>query len=385
MIKHVSYEETDEYLTYEMERLIKFHEQYNDLPDFHKIERFNVSDSAINTFFRDTLILEPADNEMVPFRELHFSILHDSVYYEVVLSHLLLGDDDIAEGSATIILVLILLLFGGLFLIIVIVSKQAWRPFYGTLNSIKKFGLNKERITLKSSNIDEFNSLNTIIEQLFDKITDDYTRMKEFNENASHELQSHLAVIRSKMESILNALPEDNQIVNDTQSAYIAVNHLSQVQRSLLLLSRIGNNEFSTNIETNIKTHVIAAIDLFAEAANLRGIRLSEELTDSVVIMDPGLAKILINNIIKNAVKHNIDNGFIDIKLCNGALSVLNNGADSDVDPAEMMKRFNKGKTGNYGIGLAIVSQICDIYHFKVSYDITNSTHRIKLDFNQPS
>lgn len=381
MIKYISYEETDEFLTYEMERLVKYHDQNNDFPDFHKIERLSEVENTFHPFFKDTLILEPADQEMIPYRELHFSIQHDNKTFEVVLNHLLLGNDDIAEGAILIILALIVLLFGSITFIISLTSKRIWSPFYHTLKQLESFAIGVPINDFEKTDIYEFQKLNTIIEQLLSRIADDFQRTKEFNENASHEFQTQLAIIRSKLEIMLNELPENSDLHSHLQKAYKATNHLSQVQKSLLLLSKIGNKEFSSNEKIDLKEVVLKSIDLFSEAIDMRQIKLSVSLESHWVIADRGLSEIMVNNLLKNSIKHNIENGFINIRLTNNELCIENSGTENSLPPEKLITRFAKGSQGNWGIGLAIVKQICDTYRFQLNYSIKNQVHQISITF----
>ena len=98
--------------------------------------------------------------------------------------------------------------------------------------------------------------------------------------------------------------------------------------------------------------------------------------------MDAGLAEIMINNIVKNAVKHNIDNGYIDIQLKKSWLTIINSGKPYPGDASSLLLRFTKGDEGNIGIGLAIVREICDLYQFKLSYTIEDTTHILTILFD---
>jgi len=192
MIKYIVYEETDEYMTYEMERIVKYHGMNNDLPEFHQLDYIQEGVYHEKPFFKDTMMLEPADNEMVPHRELHFSIEHKGENFGLVIRHLLPGNDDIFQGSIIIILGLMLFIFMVLLLTINMVSKSIWKPFYQTLNILTGFKINTPIPTLPQTPIDEFETLNNTVSNLLKKVNDDYSRTREFNENASHELQTHL-------------------------------------------------------------------------------------------------------------------------------------------------------------------------------------------------
>ena len=135
-----------------------------------------------------------------------------------------------------------------------------------------------------------------------------------------------------------------------------------------MLLSRIGNREFANNQWVDLKKQLEITLEFFEEMMQIRNISLQIESDEFKVFMDPGLVVVLLTNLIKNAVKHNLDNGFIAISLKNGKLRISNPGKQSKQEPEAMKRRFMKGAGGNRGIGLAMVDQICSIYGFTFHY-----------------
>ncbi len=381
MIRYIIYEEADEYLNYEMERLISYHEQNNNLPDFHKVAAILEDVKFDKPVFRDTLILEPGDNEMVPHRELYFSINHNGKYFTIVLRHLLPGNDDILQGAFLIMVGLIVIIAITLFLILSNISGKIWKPFYKTLNAITKFQMSEPLPVFPDTPIDEFNTLNNTLQNLLKKISKDFLRTKEFNENASHELQTHLAIIRANTEKLLNEYddkPVDPEIIQKILNATIK---LSQAQKSLLLLSKIGNLEFKNPVETNLKETLNLVLDVFLEAIEIRNISLVVNSENCFLSIDPGLSSVMLTNLIKNAVKHNIQDGYISIQLTQNTLVIENSGSPFDGKPDVLLDRFIKGEQGNLGIGLSIVKQICELYNFHISYRINSNIHIIQISF----
>jgi signal transduction histidine kinase len=125
------------------------------------------------------------------------------------------------------------------------------------------------------------------------------------------------------------------------------------------------------------------ALTPFAEVAALRSIRVDTALTTCMVRIDPGLADILVNNLIKNGVKHNIDNGYLTIRLDANELQIENSGLPYEGNPEALLERFARGSHGNSGIGLAIVREICELYRFRLSYTIDQlTTHKIRISFS---
>jgi len=382
-IKYVAYEEIDEFLTYEMDRLVQYHQEHNDLPDFHNLVLVIEDEKLEAPVFKDTLILEPADNEMVPYRQLWFSIDHNGRDFTLVLQHLMLGRDDIAQGALLITTGLALLIVLFALLSVNRVTGKIWTPFYNTLNKITRFKISEPVPEFESSTIDEFNTLNSTLNSLLNKVSTDYRHNKEFNENASHELQTHLAVIKANAGELLGRGFKNTEQLEQVRKIYSAATQLSQVQKSLLLLSKINNREFTDNIKLNIEDTLNSVLELFSETIDIREIKLMVQTVPCWAVMDKGLAEVLLNNLVKNAVKHNVQKGYINIKLEEDMLEIENSGELFTGKPESLLQRFSKGKNGNSGIGLAIVREICDLYHFNLHYEIYQTTHKITILFRQ--
>ncbi len=380
--RYVIYEEADEFLTYEMERLVEYHRQYQDLPDYHRVAEIIAGQKVEKPYFRDTLILEPSDNEMVPHRDLVFSIHHKGEDFMIVLRHLIPGKDDLLEGTLLITAGVMLLMVVALVLMVSYLSGRIWRPFYQTVRLLSGYRISQPPPAFPKTNIEEFSSLNQTVAGLLQKMNGDYQRTRDFNANASHELQTHLALIRANTEQLLNLPPGDPSFPEKLRNIQNATIKLSGVQKSLLLLSRIGNQEFSNAVDLELKDYLTASLDLFREAIELRGIRLTTRVEACPLRMDPGLAEILVTNLVKNAVKHNVEGGFIEVTLNRLELVIANSGLPYDGNPSGLMERFVKGTQGNMGIGLAIVKQICDLHRMEIGYTITEKTlHTLKISF----
>ncbi|WP_027419073.1 sensor histidine kinase [Crocinitomix catalasitica] len=384
MIEYIAHEETDEFLTYEKVRLMEYYDANQSLPDFHKVADLYETDKPIQTYFRDTLLLEPLDNELVPHRELHFTLQHKDKYFHIVLRHLMLGSDDILEGTIMIVAGVMLLMAIVIALILRNITGRIWRPFYNTITQLNQHQLQQPVPTFSSGGIDEFESLNKSLTDILGKIERDFTNHREFTENTSHELQTHLALIRNNTEALINQIEDKNpEEVAHLQKIYTAVNDLTQAQKSLNLLTKISNHEFQQNESIDFKETIVQSLDKFDEMVKMRSIRVDKKLAQSTHDIDKGLADILINNLLKNAVKHNIEGGFIEIELKPNVLVITNSGQSFQKNPDELMNRFTKGRDGNMGIGLSIVKQICDRYQYKITYTISpNKIHRTEIHFS---
>lgn len=383
IIRYIVYEETDEFLTYEMQRIERFHQKYNDLPEDHKAIKILEDTAPHSAFFRDTLILEPADNEKIPHRELWFGLVHNQRHFTLVLRNLLPGTDDLIEGTLLIMAGMMALLLIIFVLMVGWISKKTWKPFYGTLTRLKSFELGKEIPRFPSTPIDEFNTLQHSLTELLQKSDNDFRRTREFNENASHEFQTHLSIIRANTEALLN-----HSQLNQHDAKYLAGIHrstlsLSRVQNALLLLSKIGNREYNHPVPTNLSDNLRRILEIYSDSMELRQLKSTVNADDiAEVNIDPGLADILLTNLVKNAIRHNIEGGNIEISLTSKHFRIANTGRSLHNSTDELMERFVKGENGNMGIGLAIVKQICELNDFSIRYELQETNiHSISIDF----
>lgn len=381
-IQYINYEETDEFLTYEMQRLERYYQENFDLPEFHGVADILPGKLYPQPIFKDTLMLEPADNEWVPYRELHFSIEHKGKHFGIVLRQIMPGTDEIIEGTLLIVFGIMLLVI--LFVLIGIrqINAVIWRPFYETIDKIRAFKVGNPIPDFPKTPTDEFNELNVAIESWLTKVSDDFLSNKEFNENVSHELQTHLAVIRSKADELLNEKDTSQKEAEAIQVISKSVSRLTAFQKSLLLLSKITNQEFQQTTTIDLKKYILEALETYEEAMNLRSIKLDIDLKSCPLKMDQGLAGILANNLVKNAVKHNIEDGFISVVLTAEQLVIRNSGLPLSGDPERMFGRFVRGNEGNLGIGLAIVSKVCNLSKFTLQYRVQNhAEHEVIVKF----
>ncbi len=383
-IEYVAHEETDEFLTYEMERIKEYHRENGNLSEFHNLAEIIPGKRYLQPVFRDTLILEPGDNEMVPHRELRFSLIHKGKPVGIVVRHLLLGTDDIIEGTVFIVLVMMLLVALVIFVMLNSVAGTIWKPFYSTLGRLKDYKIQNEVPAFPVSRIEEFDTLNNTLTAILQKMHEDYRTKKEFTENVSHELQTHLAIIRLNTEKMVNELEENDPRMEELRTIYKAATDLTHIQKALIQLSKISGGEFTNVKKINLKDTVRSSLELYREAIDLREIDLQTNVSGCKLRMDPGLAEVLVNNLIKNAVKHNSDKGLLEVTLSADQLIVENSGLPYSGNPSELFGRFKKGPGGNTGIGLSIVQEICNRYGFGLEYRYTaNNTHRITVFFEK--
>jgi signal transduction histidine kinase len=252
------------------------------------------------------------------------------------------------------------------------------------LDVLKNFRVDKKQsLNFPLTQIDEFTLMNRTIQKTTNQAQQEYSLLKEFTENASHEMQTPLAIIRSKLDLLIQDenLSEDQS--KTMQSAYSAIEKLSRLNQSLLLLAKIENNQFAETTNINLKQKLEEKLDAFHELWQNQGITVSSSLADATVSLNSELTDILLNNLLSNATRHNFSNGCIKIVLKEKTLEISNSSKEKELNSQQMFLRFfSQDKKSRYnGLGLSIIKQICDVSGFSIRYLFTANEHRFVLSW----
>jgi len=281
--------------------------------------------------------------------------------------------------------ILFLFLLGFLIFLNNVVIRRVWVPFYRTLRILNQYDLNaQKRLNLPRTKISEFRLLNETLDKMSEKILEDYQNLKEFSENVAHELQTPLAVIKSKLDLLIQDEQLEKSQLDLIHSVYEATSRMSKLNQGLLLISRIQNNQFSSLEEINIENVVNKSLEHFQEMTDLKGIKVAKKFNSRLVLlMNHTLAEILVNNLISNAIFHNIPEGRIEIRTDIGELTISNTGQELNIEPGMLFERFRKSESSpeSVGLGLSIVQKICTLYKWTIRYNYSQGYHSITIAF----
>jgi signal transduction histidine kinase len=217
-----------------------------------------------------------------------------------------------------------------------------------------------------------------------DRIKNDYLNLKEYIENASHEIQTPLAIISSKMELLLQSGGMTEKQLKTVADAYDASNRLSRLNKTLILMAKIENRQFPESKPVHLASIVNTQLENLEDLILSRNINLQMNLDEQMTLqMNPFLAEILLVNLIKNAVRHNIQGGDLNLELTKTAFQISNSGVPLKIDPELLFKRFYKSSSSpeSLGLGLAIVQKICQMYGFRIEYNYKDGLHTILVKF----
>ncbi|SMO58514.1 sensor histidine kinase [Gracilimonas mengyeensis] len=330
----------------------------------------------------DTLIWdERLEQEELNVRVSAYRTIGDSSYYISTYGNMI-ESDDIREAVVQILLWILGLQVIGAVGIGFLVSGPLFKPFRNTLDRIRNFKLNeKEYLPAEKTNVKEFADLNQFVEEMTQKAVRDYKNLKEFAENASHEIQTPLAIAKGNLELLAETDLSEEQYRHVIKLEK-TVKKLSRLSESLALLTKIENHEFDNDQEVNLSELVKEGIDAFREFIELNQLEVETDIQDGVIInMHPVLADIFWTNLFQNAIRHNIDQGKIKVELTEEKLRISNTGEELDSPPDELFQRFRKGNPNSesIGLGLAIIKRIADQNDLSVSYEHKNAWHHIEI------
>ncbi|MDP4248085.1 MAG: HAMP domain-containing sensor histidine kinase [Bacteroidota bacterium] len=267
-----------------------------------------------------------------------------------------------------------------------LISKYILAPFKHTLRVIESFELKqKQTLRLPPTRTDEFRQLNSFLQRMTDKALEDYQSLKEFTENASHELQTPTAIIRGKLELLMESDIRDDQavLIAEMQNA---LEKLSRIHSSLTLLTKLENYEYQDQEPICFSQSAKEALDSFEELIEMKALILTTRMEKDVFLpMPSSLADLLLNNLVSNAIRHNQPGGMINVQLSRAGLVISNTGMPPETPTDELFERFKKGNPGSdsIGIGLAIVRQICDLHGFPIVYEFRDGRHILAVSFIQ--
>lgn len=391
-IRSIVYREMDQSLVTEKTIIQDQIEETDLIPDFtasfgHQIEvKLLPNRIKYSQIIRDTDIYDNSAGRFLPFRHIRFTntSVKNTGY---IINIYLLNDENqkLLDSIAFGMLFLLIALFLILIILNYLISRNIWGPFYKSLDEVKTFDvLSDKQPVLPVTDVDEFDQLNFVLAEMTSKIRKDYINLKEYNENLSHEIQTPLAIIRSKLDILMQNSRLNRESINLIKSIHEATSRIFRLNQALLLISRIENLQFAETREISLRKMVEKTLENYDEILRLKKIRVETEFSnDAVVNMNEDLADLMISNLLGNAVRHNIDGGFIICQIMDGELTITNSGMPLKTDPAKLFNRFQKGTDHpeSIGLGLSIVKNIVDQYKMLLSFSSTGSVHEIKLNY----
>jgi signal transduction histidine kinase len=340
--------------------------------------------NAVNAF-SDTVIYDKLEEENLRYRLYRAYFFYNGTHYLISCTKPTLEEDELKEGLIDSFILVFGFLLLSFFVVTILLSKTLWKPFYKTIEQLNKYDINNEApVVFDKASTKEFKRLNEALSRMTEKIFSDYRRQKEFTENASHELQTPLAVIKTKLDLLIQSKKLGEEELEFLQGMENSVQKISSLNKALLLLTKIENKQFKEHKAVNLKAVIEKVTENYSDLFQEKKVTLTSVLNENVVVdMNPALADLLISNLMQNAYRHNKENGSIEIELNNHKLIVSNTGEPLQIKPEELFVRFKKNDASkeSLGLGLSIVKSIAIVSGYKIEYTYSGGKHNFIVIF----
>ena len=388
VLKALISEEVDETLRSEKVRIVK-QLQHDQKPipanwatinlEIRSVPEIN----ALKETLKDTVIYVKETNETIPLRQLCFCTKINNHNYRIILRRSLIEREDLVTGVFAVMIGIFLTTILIMNLVNIRSDKKLWKPFYETLDKLITFRLDsKQALNLPKAPIDEFNRLNRTLNQMAEKLWQDYRNLKQFSENTAHEMQTPLAIIRSKLDVLIQDASLSEKQLQTIHSLYQAVSRLSRLNQSLNLLTKIENQEFTDKQRIDFNRLIEKHLYDLDELIQMKQLKIKTHAKSHFSLeLNPFMAETLISNLLVNAIQHNQAQGFITIETTETGLTISNSGPELQSDPQKLFERFKKDRPepDSPGLGLSIVQSICRQNGLKITYEYQDGTHRVRV------
>ena len=346
------------------------------------IESFH---SEVDSLYNNAY-LDPTRKHVEPFRELTSFVTVNGKMYKIIVRKDLVESADLIREIFFTQAILFLILLAGVLIFNNYFSKKTWQPFYAIVSGLKSFRIDKQiPLVASKGEIEEFNELGDAIQRLTENNIRTFQSQKEFTENAAHETQTPLAVIKNQ----LDLMAQDSNLTLKQSEIITRIDKnirvLTRLNRNLLLLAKIENEQYDKTDTADISAITSEICSAFAEQIKIKGIKLSTSIDAEVhLLSNTYLVHSLITNLLTNSIKYNILNGRIEVVLTGEYLKITNTGLNQPLDEGRIYERFykNNNASSGSGLGLAIAKRICNLMGFDLKYEYEkDNRHLFTVDF----
>lgn len=360
------------------ERLPQLNEGSNNSYSITPVDSLYVS-AHLRLEYYDAEVYIPEKEETEPARVMTTLFQdEDGLYYELKVATPTFEKDELLATIFGWVVFLYLVLLVTVIGITILVFHRSMRPLYDLLKWLDDYRPGgKNRPVPNRTRIEEFRRLNLAAQQAVDRSEALYQQQKQFIGNASHELQTPLAVLSGRMEWLLDHTELTEEQMGEVLQMQRTLKRLSRLNKTLLLLTKIDNHQFPESTTVDIASLVREQQELYCEIFSARDIHWSLSLPESFPVqMNESLASVLVTNLMKNACLHSEPGAEVQVRLENRTLTVSNPGA-APLDQEQVFKRFYQGakKEGSTGLGLALVKAVADYYGLPIAYRFLDGKH----------
>jgi signal transduction histidine kinase len=356
-----------------------------------RIEEYAIEDVDVlhKNVFKDTIMYSEETGTFTPYRQLHFTVSYGNKYHLININQPTMISNDLFYAIVSSLLLLLVLFILFTYVIEHLLKKNIWQPLNYNLQKLHEYDLKANTILeLRNPNIKEFDEINEVILRMVHKINKDYENSRLFTEDASHEMQTPLSIIKSKLDLLVqnSELMQDQENERSIKAISRAVSRLSKLNKSLLLITKINNDQYEKREDIHLDELLKLYLTDLGELFEAKNLTLTVDIQPCLLHIDSALANILVSNLLSNSVRHNLTNGRINIYLDSSRLQISNTCNSELKGSADLFNRmtFHNRSENSLGLGLNIVKSICDKNEFKIEYDYPEKDiFCISIEFKQ--
>ncbi|MBR5492866.1 MAG: HAMP domain-containing histidine kinase [Alistipes sp.] len=335
--------------------------------------------------YRDENIYIPDKREKEPARVLT-SIFSDAEgqFYELMVMTPTFEKNDLFEAVLGWIVVLYVALLVIVLTITMIIFRRGLQPLYDLLHWLDAYrpGGRPERVP-NNTDVEEFRRLNVALQQAVDRSEELFERQSQFIGNASHELQTPLAIIGNRVEWLLDSTTITEEEAGELFKIKKTLSRAVRLNKTLLLLTKIDNGQFPESVEVDLVQMIRESAESYGDVYAEREVSVTHSLpAEFKVEMNESLAATLVTNLIKNAFVHSSNGSEVHISIAGRTLTISNAG-EEPLDKEHIFERFYQAarKEGSTGLGLALVAAICRYYNLRLEYFFADGKHHFEVEF----
>lgn len=316
------------------------------------------------------------------------TIFHDEQgrYYELRVATPTFEKNDLFQSIlwwvVALYVVLLLITLG----VTMLIFYGSMRPMYAMLQWLDEYkpGAKPSPVPV-SADVKEFARLGRALQGAVDRSEELVERQSQFIGNASHELQTPLAIIGNRVEWLLDGGNLTEEQTAELFKIQSTLGRAVRLNKTLLLLTKIENGKFPESVEVDVAKLAEEAVEMYSEIYASRQMPVRVDIEDDVKVeMNESLATTLVSNLIKNMYVHSDEGSSGSVTISSGRLIIENDGEQA-LDGERIFDRFYQGpkSKGSMGLGLPLVAAVCRTYSLGISYQFKQGRHCFTVDFSR--
>lgn len=375
-IQHLDKKEINDFISRKdsTETYASFSTLHNEFLQLYREKDNSVKEKSI--FINESRVIEDEENE---YRVLYYNFTYGNTNYILEIGNSLSEISDLTFSIRLFTTVLLFIIVLITFLADTFFIEYLLKPFYKIINTKIRHvnepnGFDYTEIKTHST---DFEELDSVLNQMMFRINDLFQKEKQFIGNVSHELLTPISLLKNRFENLLQNESINDEGIDKIASSLRTLDVIKKVINNLLLISKIDNNQFANNEEISIKEIVAEILEDFEDRIEEKQLTILNEVAEDFIFLgNRTLIRIMINNLISNAIKYNIEKGQILLKTNftadNCLLSISDTGKGmNESQQTTIFERFTRIaiEQEGQGLGLAIVDTIAKFHHIEVKAD----------------